>query len=267
VLRIHQFRSDLRATSIDRSSDGAIWTNTKEASPISMLVPMPMLMFDMNSAGSMTLTRSMPVDRPRSKPPADPLSTPTSEAGAGSLPLADKLPSEAVIVSSEAADVSELPTAAEPEPNQSAKTDEGESEPQPVLDPAANPTAEKDEIESEPTAVAEPESPSSPEAHRIELIIDSLPRQQLIETIPVTVESLGDKVFTAKVHQLNLAGTGNTLGDALITVKEQIEILYEQLSKTSELDGDEKKYLQYLQSHIKDSESGASKHSKKSFWR
>src|SRR5258708_29660250 len=103
---------------------------------------------------------------------------------------------------------------------------------------------------SAPPEAAEPEPQAPGETHRIELIIDSLPRHQLIETIPVTVESLGDKVFTATVGPLNLTGTSSTLGEALIIVKDQIEIIYDHLTKTTKLDDDEKKHLKYLQSHI-----------------
>ena len=82
------------------------------------------------------------------------------------------------------------------------------------------------------------------------MIIDSLPRHQLIETIPVTVDALGDKVFTATIGILNLSGTGNTLGEALLVVKEQVDILYDTLMNTSDPSEDEKLFLKYLQSRI-----------------
>jgi hypothetical protein len=129
------------------------------------------------------------------------------------------------------------------------------------------PPVQTELADSEPVAALEPEPQPSVEAHQIELIIDSLPRHELIEPIPVTVASLGDQVFTASVHALDVVGTGNTLGDALIIVKEQIEILYEKLSKATDIDKDEGKYLAYLQSRIKSSGPESSRHSKRPIWR
>ena len=126
------------------------------------------------------------------------------------------------------------------------------------------PPVQTELADSEPVAALEPDPV---ETQQIELIIDSLPRHELIEPIPVTVASLGDQVFTASVHALDVVGTGNTLGDALIIVKEQIEILYEKLSRATDLDKDEKKYLAYLQSHIKSSGPESSRHSKRPIWR
>jgi hypothetical protein len=225
VLRTHTVRSDLRAISVVRSSDAAVWTNTKDASPTAMLVPMPMLMFDLKSAGSMTFAGSTPIHRAIRKSSEGAPPAPGNDWGAGAMPLVAELPSEAVAVFPEAPDMGEPPG-------------EAKSEPQP---PATT--------------------------QRIELIIDSLPRHELIESIPITVDSLGDEVFTATVGALNVTGTGNSLGDALIIVKEQIEILYEKLSKSTGLDDDENKYLTYLQCHIKDGPADNPRHSKRSIWR
>lgn len=211
-----------------------------------MRVPMPMLMFDLNSAGSMTLAGSRPVQRAGPKSPEAPLPPPVSDTGTALMTLVEELPSEPEAVLPEVPDVGEAPPAPEPEP------------------PA---TAEVSQVESEPPTAAEAEPASSVETHRIELIIDQLPRYELIETIPVTVEALGDKVFTASVSALNLTGTGHTLGDALLIVKDQLEALYEKLSKTTRLDDDEEKYLKYLQSHIRGSSSSDSRSPKKSVWR
>ena len=211
-----------------------------------MLVPMLIPMFDLNSAGSMTLARSRPVQRAVPKSPEVSLAAPESSSGAAPAPLTEELPSEPEAVLSEVPDEGEALGVAEPEPESST-----------VSDP----------VDSEPAIRPEADGQSSVDAHRIELIIDSLTRHELIEPIPVTVESLGDTVFTATVHSLNLTGTGNTLGDALIIVKDQLEILYERLSKTTSLDDDEKKYLKYLQSHIKDVPSDNGRHSRRSLWR
>jgi len=190
-----------------------------------MLVPMPMLVFDFKSAGSMTFARSLPAQHEIRKSSEDAAPAPGNDRGPGPMSVVEELPSEPVAPLLEVPDASAAPEAAEPEPQAPGET------------------------------------------HRIELIIDSLPRHQLIESIPVTVDSLGDQVFTATVHALNLTGTGNTLGDALIIVKDQIELLYEKLTKTSHPDDDEKKYLKYLQSHIKETASDGPRHSKRSLWR
>lgn len=246
MLRTHQVRSDLQRISVIRLSDAGVWTNTKEASPVSMLVPMLIPMFDLNSAGSMSLARPRPAQRAVPKSPEVPLPAPESDPGSAPVPLAEELPGDPEAVLSAAPDESEALEAAAPEPE---------------------PPATSDPVDSEPTPPPAAHGQSSADAHRIELIIDSLTRHELIEPIPVTVESLGDTVFTATVHSLNLTGTGNTLGDALIIVKDQLEILYEKLSKTTNLDDDEKKYLKYLQSHIKTMPSDGGRHSRRSLWR
>ena len=245
MLRTHQLRSDLQATSVSRSSGAAVWTNTKEASPTTMVVPMSMLMFNLNSAGSMTLAGSRPVQRATPKSPEAPLPSPVSDTGTALMTLVEELPGEPEAALPEVPDVGEALEAPEPEPL----------------------SADRGQVEREPPTAAEAEPASSVETHRIELIIDQLTRHELIETIPVTVESLGDKVFTATVGALNLTGTGNTLGDALLIVKDQLEIIYDKLSKTTRLDGDEEKYLKYLQSHIRGSSPSDSRPPKKSVWR
>lgn len=245
MLRTHQVRSDRQATLVTRSSGAAVWTNTKEASPTTMVVPMSMLMFNLNSTGSMTFG-SRPVQRATPKSPEVPLPPPVSDTGTALVTLLEELPDEPEAVLPEVPDVGEALEAPEREPLS---------------------TADRGQVEREPPTATKAEPGSSVETHRIELIIDRLTRHELIETIPVTVESLGDKVFTATVGALNLTGTGNTLGDALLIVKDQLEILYEKLSKTTNRDSDEEKQLKYLQSHIRGSSSSDSRSPKKSVWR
>lgn len=120
-------------------------------------------------------------------------------------------------------------------------------------EPVAEVTAAEPEADIAEEVLPElpfPEPLATEGAHQIHLIIDSLPQHQLIETIPVTVEALGDKVFTATISALNLTGTGNTLGEALLIVKEQVDLLYDQLVKLPQLNDDEKGYLKFLRSHI-----------------
>jgi hypothetical protein len=181
-----------------------VWTNTKEASPTSMVVPMPSFSFDLKSAGSATLSGSNPVARMTPTSPEEAPSAVDRNIRTASEPMAEEAPAEQPAA-----------LAADAVPGSSL-----------------------------------PEHLATERAAQIELIIDSLPKHQLIKTIPVTVEALGDKVFTAAIRDLNLAGTGNTLGEALLIVKEQVDILYDQLTKSSRLSDDEELHLKFLQSHI-----------------
>jgi hypothetical protein len=247
VLRTHIVRSDLRTVSMARSSSEAVWTNTKDASPTAVLVPMPMLMFDLKGAGSAIFSGSMSVQSPLRNSSQAPPAASRNDWGTGTVAVVEEEPSNEPLVAAPAApDVSEEPEALEPGPPTLVET-LGVNGQQPMA------------LEREPRPAVE--------AHHIELIIDSLPRRELIESIPVTVDSLGDQVFTATVSPLNVTGTGNTLGDALIIVKEQIEVLYERLSKATALDNDEKTHLTYLQSHIKNTPTDTPRASKRSIWR
>jgi hypothetical protein len=98
--------------------------------------------------------------------------------------------------------------------------------------------------------VAEGSGGTSRHRNKIDLIIDSLPRYHLIEPIPVTVESLGDQVFTATVRDLDISTSGNTVGDALLSLKEQIESIYEDVNKKSHLDDNQRRFAEFFDSHI-----------------
>ena len=243
-----------------RSSGASVWTNTKDATPTAMLVPMPMLMFDVKGSGPPVFTGSLPIRQVDRLSPDERPRVPSGGRSTVAKPVAAEPPGEPEAVARDAAGSSEAAAAVLEAP--------AASEPEETA-PEAQPPAETLVVDSAPAEPPEPEPEPQPsaESHRIELIINSLPRHQLTEAIPVTIDALGDKVFTATVHALQVVGTGNTLGDALIIVKEQIEILYEKLSKTTGLDSDEKKQLTYLQSHIKSSGSEAPRHSKRSIWR
>jgi hypothetical protein len=97
-----------------------------------------------------------------------------------------------------------------------------------------------------PQAEPEPGQGSS----QIDVIIDSLTNHTLTVPIPVSVEPLGDKVFTASAHDLGIHATGNSLGESLLVLKEQIEEVYNDLSKRKHLDDEQKVKLQVLQDYI-----------------
>ncbi|HKM69597.1 MAG TPA: hypothetical protein VJX94_05925 [Stellaceae bacterium] len=63
----------------------------------------------------------------------------------------------------------------------------------------------------------------------IDLIIDKLPRHALVKPIPVTISPLGDRVFIASTPDLDITVTGNSLSDALLLLKQQLESTYESL--------------------------------------
>jgi hypothetical protein len=118
--------------------------------------------------------------------------------------------------------------------------------------PPAQPVAEAPEPAREPEAAeveTKPEVESN--AHRVELIIDSLPNHTLIEPIPISIESLGGKVFTAAVRNLDISTTGTSIGEALLVLKVQIETIYQDLSKKQpNLDVHQKTTLQMLHTYI-----------------
>jgi HAMP domain-containing protein len=112
----------------------------------------------------------------------------------------------------------------------------------------AEETSQSTEETSQPDEPPEPEP--EPHPHRIELIIDSLPNLRLTEPIPVAIDPLGETVFTASVHRLAITATGHSIGEALLILKEQIEAVYNDLAKRSQLDSDQKTMLQMLHTYI-----------------
>ena len=246
MLRTHSFRSDLRPISTRLSSGGAIWTNTKEASPTELRVPTPMLIFDLKSTGLATFAGSMraqPVNPPSHRPPSQ-----TGQfAEKATASLVEDTPSEAVATEVASPDSGKMAEIAGSEPEATAET--------------------AGRIDRRPLPTPEPEPISQPNSdeHKFEMTIDSLPHLQLLTPFPVMIEALGEKLFTATIPALRLSGTGDTLTDALITVKEQTETQYERLMKLTGLDDDEASQLRYLQSHIK-SPTEPAKH-KRGIWR
>ena len=74
----------------------------------------------------------------------------------------------------------------------------------------------------------------------IDLIIDKLPRHGLVKPIPVTIAPLGDRVFVASTPDLDITVTGNSLSDALLLLKQQLESTYESLRAHLERDDAER---------------------------
>ena len=82
---------------------------------------------------------------------------------------------------------------------------------------------------SEQAPPKERRAPASGQGDSIELIIDKLPRHALVKPIPVTISPLGDRVFIASTPDLDITVTGNSLSDALLLLKQQLESTYESL--------------------------------------
>jgi hypothetical protein len=149
----------------------------------------------------------------------------------------------------------------------------------PTPPPPAPPAPEAEAEPAQPETVAVdaaatvPETPSargerrsSNSNARIELIIDSLPHQSLIQSIPVTVEPLGDKIFTATVASLNITATGASVGETLLLLKDHIESIYNELNEKPHLDDDQRKVQELLHTYIAKSHKYVAKESKKSDW-
>jgi hypothetical protein len=86
--------------------------------------------------------------------------------------------------------------------------------------------------------------------HRIELSIDSLPNYMLIEPIPVAIDPVGDTAFTAWVHNLETNATGQSVVEALLMLKERIELVYDDLNRRTQLSNEQKMTLQMLHAYI-----------------
>lgn len=101
-------------------------------------------------------------------------------------------------------------------------------------------------------SVALPEAPAqpAPRNERVQLIIDSLQNYDLIKPIPVVVDSLADKIFTAKALDLNLSISENSLGGALLLLKDRIATIYEEYRMKKTLDPEQARDLEILQTYI-----------------
>ncbi|HZK91733.1 MAG TPA: hypothetical protein VFC56_16450 [Stellaceae bacterium] len=133
-----------------------------------------------------------------------------------------------------------------------------EGKPEVLLDRSERPIWAESRVTLEPAPdrrqephPPEPEEKAAPDSNRIELIIDSLPNHALSEPIPVTIVPLGDSMFTASMRDLDIAATGNSIGEALLFLKEQIDTMFEDLNRRlSHLTFDQKATLQMLQTYI-----------------
>jgi hypothetical protein len=111
--------------------------------------------------------------------------------------------------------------------------------------------AEVDDPDDPPNAVSDeyPVKPA-PKNERVQLVIDSLQNYELIKPIPVVVESLGDKIFTAEAPDLNLSMSEGSLGGALLLLKDRITTIYEEYRMKKIVDPEQARRLEVLQLYI-----------------
>ncbi len=109
------------------------------------------------------------------------------------------------------------------------------------------------ELSGPPDAPPETNTPApkkSAGADKIELAIDKLPNHELIQPIPVLIESLGDKVFIAEVPGLDISITGNSVGGVLLQLKEHIANIYEGHRASNNLKPENARQLKVLETYI-----------------
>ena len=104
---------------------------------------------------------------------------------------------------------------------------------------------------SEPAQTKDRQASTSGQGDSIDLIIDKLPRHALVKPIPVTISPLGDRVFIASTPDLDITVTGNSLSDALLLLKQQLESTYENL-RAKASGREEERQLKRLRDYIRD---------------
>jgi hypothetical protein len=61
---------------------------------------------------------------------------------------------------------------------------------------------------------------------------------------------LGDKIFTVEAPDLDLSMTGNSLGSALLSLKDRITTIYEEYRIKKTMDREQERRLDILQMYI-----------------
>jgi hypothetical protein len=235
ALGVQRTRSSAWQSSVVALSTTGFSISTDDPSLSVLTAPMPTLdlIFGGTAHGAFVSTR-----RTSTRRPAD-VATRSSHRAAESVEIAATAASEATMQPDEEA----------------SQPDEETTQPGEETSQLDEETSQSDEETSQSTeetsqSAEPPEPEEEPNPHRIELIIDSLPNLTLTEPIPVAIDPLGDAVFTASVRSLAITATGHSIGEALLILKEQIEAVYNDLSKRSQLDSDQKTMLQMLHIYI-----------------
>ena len=103
-------------------------------------------------------------------------------------------------------------------------------------------------VEAAAPVVDQPKPTTQPD--KIELTIDSLQNYDVLKPIRVVVESLGDKVFVAEAPDLNVSTTGNSVGGALVLLKDHISNIYEGYNSRKNLDGERTRQFKVFEAYI-----------------
>ena len=112
-------------------------------------------------------------------------------------------------------------------------------------------SAEVDKPDASARALSDEDSVRlAPRNERVQITIDSLQNYELVKPIPVIVDSLADKIFTAEVPDLNLSISENSLGGALLFLKDRITTIYEEYRMKKTLDPEQSRCLEILQTYI-----------------
>jgi len=154
--------------------------------------------------------------------------------------------------SSSGAALSGVTSGARPSPAAPARPPPAEKTPSQRPRDPAEPSAEPAADAKAPQGQDNPAAPG--QAGGIDLIIDKLPRHGLVKPIPVTIAPLGDRVFVASTPDLDVTVTGNSLSDALLLLKQQLETTYEALRDKASTKEQERQ-LSRLRAYIQDNRS------------
>jgi hypothetical protein len=119
------------------------------------------------------------------------------------------------------------------------------------FEPPAKPSAAAAtaELPAEAAPALDTRQRSSPIA-RDELTIDSLRNYELVKSIPVVVESLGDRHYVAEVPDLNISTSASSMSDILIILKDRVTQTYEGLRLKKNLDSEQARQLRVLETYI-----------------
>jgi hypothetical protein len=101
--------------------------------------------------------------------------------------------------------------------------------PKEPVEPTPGPAVPSDAASEAPRAEDRPAAPKQGDS--IDLIIDKLPHHRLVKPVPVSISPLGDRVFIASAPDLEITVTGNSLSDALLLLKQNLETSYDSLRK------------------------------------
>ena len=84
----------------------------------------------------------------------------------------------------------------------------------------------------------------------INLSIDRLAHYEIKKPIPVRIECIDHNEFLAEVSDANIAMTGDSIGDALTMLKENIEAIFERYESKERLGTEASHQLRFLEAHI-----------------